>query len=204
MNRSIENLNTDDCIQAGFTALNSIRWRSNVFFPNYEWYYAESELYVIRCKKDGALWYVKATNPLNAVSIAYSSRAGVTLNTNYPIQKCRTCDTPLPGNIGRVVCRYCGSTYDFNADRNVVAMTKRDGVIPIQCSTKIPLTVSEQIGSDRMVRYLADQMYEQFLEAVKKYSPLEVTKVEYEDVQKTAEYRSCIRVLDKDFTFGDD
>ena len=63
-------INSDDAIQATFTALKSVRWRDCEENINYEWYYAEDRHYVIHNKETNAYWFVKGGSPSNAFEVA--------------------------------------------------------------------------------------------------------------------------------------
>lgn len=56
----------DAVIHDGLRALDFVRWRDCADDAGYEWYYAESRLYIIRCKATGAIWNVYAHGPRDA------------------------------------------------------------------------------------------------------------------------------------------
>ena len=60
-------MNIDDAIQKAFTAMKNVRWRDCESDNAYEWYYAESMLYVIRQKETGAHWFIKSKSPDTAL-----------------------------------------------------------------------------------------------------------------------------------------
>lgn len=70
--------NTDDTIQAMFTLLKDgyIRWRDCEDNQDYEWYYAEATHYMVREKKTGAVWFVKAKSPSYALEYVANKIGG--------------------------------------------------------------------------------------------------------------------------------
>lgn len=63
-----------------FNAINNreIRWRDfnevGLDEPNYDYYYAENQLYIIRDRVMEGYWFVKARNPKEAIN-AYKEKA---------------------------------------------------------------------------------------------------------------------------------
>lgn len=59
-------MSNDTVIQNVFTALKNIVWHDSKTNSDYEWYYAEAMHFVVRSKKTGACWFVKAKSPYSA------------------------------------------------------------------------------------------------------------------------------------------
>ena len=57
----------DAFIQNGFRLLDTVLWRDYKKDTQYEWYYVERRLYLIRSKTTGAIWNVHASNPEDAL-----------------------------------------------------------------------------------------------------------------------------------------
>ena len=66
----------DAFIQNGFRLLDTVLWRDCEKDTQYEWYYVERRLYLIRSKTTGAIWNVHASNPEDALQKVLGS-AGV-------------------------------------------------------------------------------------------------------------------------------
>ena len=59
-------MQTDIAFQTVFSAIKKVKWRECEQNNLYEWYYAESQIYIIHSKESDAYFFVKAKSPLNA------------------------------------------------------------------------------------------------------------------------------------------
>lgn len=58
---------TDETIRACFHIIHGVLWREFVYDRRYQWYYAEKRLYLIRDSYTDAVWFISASNPMEAL-----------------------------------------------------------------------------------------------------------------------------------------